>query len=167
MKMITLSLALVTTLISLSHAEVCSHIYTPHHLYNEAMKRSIHLEIKELENKALEGQITDASKIFNPEFEHFTTTGDQFGKTNVTSESRIWFNIQLNDKRSKKTRVAEAQKELGQVELEHLRLKLKQEIFLAILRFKQIHREMGAVKNPRPEDFLKSIGQMMLHSYRT
>lgn len=120
-----ISLLILLAMTSVSYAEVCSHIYTPHHLYEEAMKRNIHLEIKELETKAIEGQIIDAQKIYNPEFEHFTTSGNQFGRNNITSESRIWFNLQLNNKRQKKTRVAEAEKEFGQVEFELLRLKLK------------------------------------------
>ena len=95
----------------------------------------------------MEGQIEESHKIYNPEFEHFTTTGDQQGRNNITSESRIWFNLQLNNKRAKKARVAEVDKEIGNVELEVLRLQLKQEIFLAILRFKQIQRETGAVEN--------------------
>lgn len=129
------------------YAQECSHVYTPHHLYEEAMKRNIHLELKDLQTKAMEGHILEASKIYNPEFEHFTTTGDQQGRHNVTSESRLWFNLQLNNKRAKKERVARAEVEISQVELEVLRLQLKQEIFLSILRFKQIHRELGAVEN--------------------
>ena len=85
-----------------SYADTCSHVYTPHHLLNEAIQRNIHLELKQLENKSLEGNLSDANKIYNPEFEHFTTTGDQVGKNNITSESRIWFNLQLNNKREKK-----------------------------------------------------------------
>lgn len=145
MKLLPLLLALGT--IFSVHAEECSHIYTPHHLFNEAMKRNIHLELKELQNKALDGQIVDAEKIYNPEFEHFTTSGNQLGRNNVTSESRIWFNLQLNNKRAKKGRVAQTDKEIGLVELEILRIQLKQEIFLATLRFKQIKREIGAVEN--------------------
>lgn len=145
MKLLPLLLALGT--IFSVQAEECSHIYTPHHLFNEAMKRNIHLELKDLQNKALEGQIVDAEKIYNPEFEHFTTSGNQLGRNNITSESRIWFNLQLNNKRAKKGRVAQTDKEIGLVELEILRLQLKQEIFLATLRFKQIKREIGAVEN--------------------
>lgn len=141
-------------------AEECSHVYTPHHLFEEAMKRNIHLELKDLQNKALEGHIQEAHKIYNPEFEHFTTTGNQFGNNNITSESRIWFNIQLNNKRAKKARVAEADKEIGQVELEVLRLQLRQEIFLAILRYKQIHREIGAVEN------LSEVVQNFIQRYK-
>lgn len=132
-----------------SYADTCSHVYTPHHLLNEAIQRNIHLELKQLENKSLEGNLFDANKIYNPEFEHFTTTGDQVGKNNITSESRIWFNLQLNNKREKKTKVVEVEQEIGAVELDILKLQLKQEIFLAILRYKQIKREVGAVQNLR------------------
>lgn len=163
MKLASLLLLLLFFYVVPTRAEVCTHHYTPHHLYEEAKKRNIHLELKELDIKSLDGHLIDANKIYNPEFEHFTTSGNQFGQRNVTSESRIWFNLQLNNKRAKRANVVEAEKAIGQVELDLLRLKLKQEIFLAILRYKQIQRELGAVNkiNDAIEKFVnryRSIG---------
>lgn len=130
-----------------SHSQVCTNTYTPQSLYAEGVQKNIHLILKDLEVKAIDGLIQDARRIINPELEHFTTSGNQFGDRNVTSESRIWFTLQMGNKRGKRGKVAQAEKELSQAEMELLKLQFKKEIFLGILRYKQITRELGFVIN--------------------
>ena len=130
-----------------SYSEVCTNTYTPQALYKEGIKKNIHLLLKDMEIQAIDGLIEDARKIINPELEHFTTAGNQFGDRNTTSESRIWFNLQLGNKRNKRGQVAMAEKEFSQAELKQLEIQFKKEIFLGILRYKQISRELGFVIN--------------------
>lgn len=124
-------------------SQVCTNTYTPQSLYQEGINQNIHLILKNLEIESIDGLIRDAQKMINPELEHFTTAGNQFGDRNVTSESRIWFNVQLGNKRSKRSRVFETDKAIGQAELELLKLTFQKEIFLGILRYKQINRELA------------------------
>lgn len=106
------------------------------------VNQNIHLILKNLEIDSIDGLILDAQKIINPELEHFTTAGNQFGDRNVTSESRIWFNLQLGDKRNKRSRVFEAEKAIGKAELELLKITFQKEIFLGILRYKQQEKNL-------------------------
>lgn len=132
---------------SSAFTQECIHPYEPQELMTEALKKEILFELKEKEIASMDGFITDAYKIYNPDFEHFTTTGNQFGKQNITSESRIWFNLQLANKRDKKADVIRAEKEISQAQLQLLKIKLRKEYFLALLRFKQIQNEMLSVTN--------------------
>jgi len=130
-----------------AHGATCTQAYTPKDLYGRILGSEIHLALQELRIAAGDGLITDARKIFNPDLEHFTTTGDQFGQHNVTSESRIWFHLQLNGKRDKKARVLEVDQQMGKVERDRLALGVKREVILGLLRYKQVLQEMRSVKN--------------------
>lgn len=128
-------------------AEECARSYAPQELSNLALKNEILFELKENDISSVDGFISDVSKIYNPDFEHFTTTGDQFGQQNVTTESRIWFNLQLAGKREKRADVFRSEKKIGQAQLEIMKLKFRKEILLAILRLKQINKQALSIKN--------------------
>jgi len=128
-------------------AQECSHTYTAGEFMNLAQEKEIHFEIKENEIAAMDGYITDAAKIYNPDIEHFTTTGDQYGQNNVTSETRIWFNLQIANKRQKRADVFRVQNEINAIELQALKMKLRKELFLGILRYKQIEKQVSSVSD--------------------
>lgn len=131
-------LLLMTFLSSLALASNCRETLSYSEILDRSVTNSIELNLKSSEIEIVEGYIQDAEKIYNPELEHFTTNGNQSGDNNITSETRLWFNFQLGNKRQRKGDVFEVQKEMTKTQLEFMRLVLKKEIFLGFLRSKQI-----------------------------
>lgn len=130
-----------------SFANECAAEWEIPKLFSEAMNRQIEVELLKKEGAMIDGYITNAEKISNPELEHFTTTGDQFGKTNLTSESRLWFHIQTYNKRKKKGDVFRADKDMNALNVKVSQTRLVREVFLLVLRNKQLLDEQERLKS--------------------
>lgn len=132
---------------TLAIAQECPEALNPYDLFAASEKTDIRILLQDLKIDSYTGLANDAGKIFNPDLEHFTTTGDQFGRMNVTSETRIWFNLQLNDKRRLKERVVLKEQEMEKTQRELVLLRLKKELFHGVIRTKQILRELTSITN--------------------
>lgn len=85
----------------------------------------------------------DAKKIINPEIEHFSVWGREFEpKTVYMNETRLWFTLQLANKR--KGRIDEWEKNLTLQTFEESLLKqaLLKDLWLNFFRLHQIHEEV-------------------------
>ncbi|WP_408098979.1 TolC family protein [Peredibacter sp. HCB2-198] len=129
---------LLSILSLMAFGETCTETLTIGEILNRSITHSIDINLKTDEIDIIRGHIIDAEKIYNPELEHFTTDGKQQGKTTIASETRLWFNFQLGNKRKYKGEVFRTQKDITKAELEYMRLVLKKELFLAFIRNKQI-----------------------------
>jgi hypothetical protein len=85
----------------------------------------------------------EAGKRINPELEHFSVWGKEFGGVNVyMNESRLWFTIQLANKRQKK--LTEWARDLDMAKHDEVMLKqsLLKDLWLNFFRIHQINEEI-------------------------
>lgn len=129
-------------------------------LINMAVEKQIDVTLAQKETPIIEGYIRNAQKITNPELEHFSTTGNQQGDNNVTSESRLWFHIQTNGKRRKRADVFRADQERNEVNIQVLQTQVRRNLFLNILRNKQLLDEQARIEG------IKDVLDDLLQKYK-
>jgi hypothetical protein len=145
--------------ITFALADECTNIYKPREVIARAMNKDIHLTMKSYEIEMVHGYIRDARRIYNPEFEHFTTQGRQGEEFTENHETRLWFIFQLGSKREKKALVFEAQESHTKTELKLLENFLKKEFLHAFIRALQIKNQLVTIGR------LKSSLNQYIHRY--
>lgn len=140
------AISLSALLINPTFAKECVAEWEVSKIFQEAMDKQIDVQLLQKEGGMIDGYIRNAEKITNPELEHFTTTGDQYGQNNVTSETRLWFHLQTNNKRHKRGDVFRADRKINEVNVMVQQTRLVREIFLTILRNKQLLDEQTRLK---------------------
>jgi hypothetical protein len=132
-----------------SFARECSVEFNAYGLIREALDKQIDVELLKKQGGMIDGYIRHAEKFLNPELEHFTTTGPQYGSYNITSETRLWFHLQTWGKRHKRGDVIRADRSINDVNVLVEETRVVRALFLTMLRHKQIEDEIGRLKSIR------------------
>ncbi len=122
-------------------ARECSVQFNAYGLIQEALDKQIDVELLKKQGGMIDGYIRHAEKFLNPELEHFTTTGPQYGSYNITSETRLWFHLQTWGKRHKRGAVVRADKSINDINVLVEETRVVRALFLTMLRHKQIEEE--------------------------
>jgi len=126
-----------------SFAEDCAPVTPIKWLLKEVEDTHPQLLIKRLQLDQLQAGEFEAKKIINPELEHFSVGGREFEPEKVyMNETRLWFTLQLANKR--KSRMDEWEKNLSLQKYEEILLKqaLLKDLWLNFFRLHQIHEEL-------------------------
>ncbi len=126
-----------------SFAEECAPITEVRWLLKEVEETHPQLLFKRLQLDQQKAKEYEARKIINPELEHFSVWGREFEpKTVYMNETRLWFTLQLANKR--KGRIDEWEKNLSLQKYEEVLLKqaLLKDLWLNFFRLHQIHEEV-------------------------
>ncbi len=126
-----------------SIAEDCPPITEVRWLLKEVEETHPQLLFKRLQLDQQKAREFDARKIINPELEHFSVWGREFEpKTVYMNETRLWFTLQLANKRQ--GRINEWEKNLSLQKYEEILLKqaLLKDLWLNFFRLHQIHEEV-------------------------
>jgi hypothetical protein len=126
-----------------SFAEDCTPVTPIRWLLKEVEDTHPQLLIKRLQLDQLEAGEFEAKKIINPELEHFSVWGREFEPETVyMNETRLWFTLQLANKR--KAKIDEWEKNLSLQTFEEILLKqaLLKDLWLNFFRLHQIHEEL-------------------------
>jgi len=126
-----------------SYAEECAPTTQIRWLLKEVEDTHPQLLVKRLQLDQLEAREFEAKKIINPELEHFSVWGREFEpRTVYMNETRLWFTLQLANKR--KARMDEWEKNLSVEKYEEILLKqaLLKDLWLNFFRLHQIHEEL-------------------------
>lgn len=87
---------------------------------------------------------SEAGKMINPELEHFSVWGKEFGNVYAyQNESRLWFTLQLASKRKKGLEVWSKQYTMARQEEELLKQALLKDLWLNFFRLHQINEEIS------------------------
>jgi hypothetical protein len=126
-----------------SSAEDCAPITEVRWLLKEVEETHPQLLFKRLQLDQQQAKEFDARKIINPELEHFSVWGKEFEPKKVyMNETRLWFTLQLANKR--RGRIDEWEKNLSLQKYEEILLKqaLLKDLWLNFFRLHQIHEEI-------------------------
>lgn len=129
------------------YAQECSKITEVSWLLKEVENTHPQLLFKRLQLDQLQAKEHEAKKFINPEVEHFSVWGSEFEPRPVyMNESRIWFTLQLANKRKGKKEAWE--KSLKNEKFEEVLLKqaLLKDLWLNFFRLHQIHEEVRIKK---------------------
>ncbi len=89
----------------------------------------------------------EAGKIINPELEHFSVWGKEFGGVRAyQNESRLWFTLQLSNKRKKSLAAWARETSMAQEEVNLLKQALLKDLWLNFFRLHQIYKEVDIKK---------------------
>lgn len=101
------------------------------------------LLLERLSIKKIEAGEYDAGKLINPEVEHFSVWGKEFGDVKAyQNESRLWFTLQLANKRKKSLDAWAKETSMARQEEELLRQALLKDLWLNFFRLHQINKEL-------------------------
>lgn len=139
------SLLFIFTFLTLEYglAESCPQTTQLRWLLQEVEKTHPVLLLKRLELDQTKSQEHEARKIINPELEHFSVWGREFEpRTVYMNETRLWFTLQVANKR--KGRIDQWEKSLSLKKYEEKLLKqaILKDLWLNFFRLHQIHEEL-------------------------
>jgi hypothetical protein len=105
------------------------------------------LILERMNVQRIEASKAEAGKRINPEFEHFSVWGKEFGGVQAyQNETRLWFTLQLAGKRNKSLDAWAKQTEMAKHEEEMLRQSLLKDLWLNFFRMHQINAEVNVKK---------------------
>ena len=112
-------------------------------ILNEADTNHPRILLERLNLDKVAANEAEAGKRINPELEHFSVWGKEFGSVNVyMNESRLWFTIQLANKRQKKLTEWARDLDMAKHDEVMLRQSLLKDLWLNFFRIHQINEEI-------------------------
>ena len=130
-----------------SFAQECPEVTPLHWLLKEVEETHPQLLYKRLQLDQLQAKEYEAKKFINPELEHFSVWGREFEPKPVyMNESRLWFTLQLANKRKGKTQAWEKALKAEKYEEILLKQALLKDLWLNLFRLHQIHEEVRIKK---------------------
>jgi hypothetical protein len=128
-------------------AQTCSNTTELGWILTEFESHHPRLLLERLSIEKIEAGKHDAGKIINPEVEHFSVWGKEFGGVKAyQNESRLWFTLQLANKREKSLDAWAKETSMAQQEEELLRQALLKDLWLNFFRLHQINKELKVKK---------------------
>lgn len=101
------------------------------------------LILQQLATNKVRAQEAEAGKKLNPELEHFSVWGKEFaGVRAYQNETRLWFTLQLSNKRGKRLEAWASEYQLAQHEERQLAQALLKDVWLNFFRLHQINQEL-------------------------
>ncbi len=128
-------------------AEVCAPETTLSWILQEVETHHPRIILSRLTLEKLQAAKSEAGKMINPELEHFSVWGREFGNVPAyQNESRLWFTLQLASKRSKSLEAWSRQTDMARQEEMMLRQTLLKDLWLNFFRMHQISEEINVKK---------------------
>lgn len=141
-------LFLFFTFSQLSIAQTCEEETSLKWILQEAQNHDPRILLERLNVEKILASKKDAQKFINPELEHFSVWGKEFEPGQVyMNESRLWFTLQLSNKRNKKLSEWSKDKTLALHEQEMLKQSLLKDLWLNFFRIHQINDEITLKKS--------------------
>jgi hypothetical protein len=143
-KNLILTLLILMTCISTFASTVQCDAETPlNWILNEADSNHPRILLERLNLEKVAANEAEAGKRINPELEHFSVWGKEFGAVNVyMNESRLWFTLQLANKRQKKLTEWARDLDMAKHDEVMLRQSLLKDLWLNFFRIHQINEEI-------------------------
>lgn len=130
--------------VSITFAQECPAKITIPWILSESLSSHPKLLLERLNVGIIEASKAEASKMINPELEHFSVWGKEFGNVNAyQNESRLWFTLQLASKRNKSLKAWAGQVEIAKQEEEMLKQALLKDLWINFFRVHQINKEVS------------------------
>jgi len=148
-----------------SFAQVCPEITPINWLLKEVEDTHPQLLFKRLQLDQLQAKEYEAKKFINPELEHFSVWGREFEPKPVyMNESRLWFTLQLANKRKDRTNAWEKALRAEKFDEKLLKQALLKDLWLNFFRLHQIYDEMR-IKNKIISKLEFILGQYQKRKY--
>lgn len=128
-------------------AQTCGDETTLNWILSEFDSHHPRMILQRLHVEKVEAGKAEASKIINPELEHFSVWGKEFGGMRAyNNETRLWFTLQLASKRNKSIDAWSKETQMAMKEEELLKQALLKDLWLNFFRLHQIYKEISVKK---------------------